>query len=435
MAVLTHVLKPDTQAILLLCAGFGQSRQVEPIPLSLGEYNILAQKLQQQHLRPADLLTTDGKNWVFDEVNGNLNPQRIVHLLERGAMLAVAVENWTNKGLWILSRSDETYPQRLKRKLKHLSPPILYGVGNPALLSAGGLAIVGSRDIDDEGLGYTQRIAEKSAEQGIQIISGGARGVDQTAMLAAISVGGKSVGVLADSLFKASLSMKYREGLRQGRVALISPYDPAAGFNAGNAMSRNKHVYALADHALVVNSAYEKGGTWAGATEELKKEIKIPVWVRLEGDIPQGNHQLVKLGAIPFPLEPWNRSILSLLEESEHFHRIEAQKNTPKQLELSEIKQSENELNPKHELDNVNYQNNVYTLKPHKDAYEAVLPLLLYHLSEPRGDKEIAKLLDVGIGQVRLWLKKAVQEKFVRKTKTNYVLNQDNKQLHLLEVN
>ncbi len=430
MAVLTHVLQhvlqPDTQAILLLCAGFGQSRQAEPMPLSLSEYNILAQKLQQEHLRPADLLATDGKNWVFDEINGSLNPQRIVRLLERGAMLAVAVEDWTNKGLWILSRSDETYPQRLKRKLKHLSPPILYGVGNPDLLSEGGLAIVGSRDIDDEGLGYTQRIAEKCAEQGIQIVSGGARGVDQTAMLAAISVGGKSVGVLADSLIKAAVSMKYREGLRQGRVALISPYDPSAGFNAGNAMNRNKHVYALADHALVVNSSYEKGGTWAGAKEELMKESKIPVWVRLEGDIPQGNHQLIRLGAIPFPLEPWNRSILNLLEEAEQFHRIEAQKNTAKQLDLSEVTQPEIQSN------NVNHQDKEHTPNLPKDAYEAVLPLLLHHLSEPKGDKEVADLIDVGVGQVRIWLKKAIQDKFVEKKKTNYVLNQDNKQLHLL---
>ncbi|TAO02137.1 MAG: DNA-processing protein DprA [Phormidium sp. SL48-SHIP] len=429
MAVLTHVLQPDTQAILLLCAGFGQSRQAEPMPLSLSEYNALAQKLQQQNLRPADLLTTDGKNWVFDEINGSLSPQRIVHLLERGAMLAVAVENWTSKGLWILSRSDEAYPQRLKRKLKHLSPPILYGVGNPDLLSEGGLAVVGSRDIDDEGLGYTQRIAEKCSEQGIQIVSGGARGVDQTAMLAAIAVGGKSVGVLADSLIKAAVSMKYREGLRQGRAALISPYDPSAGFNVGNAMNRNKHVYALANHALVVNSSYEKGGTWAGAKEELKKESRIPVWVRLEGDVPQGNRQLVKLGAIPFPPEPWNRSILNLLSEAKQLHRIEAQKNTSIQLDLSEVKQPEIQSN------SVDRQDKEHTPKLPKDAYEAILPLLLHHLSEPKIDKEVASLLDVGVGQVRIWLKKAIQEKLVEKNKTKYVLSQDNKQLHLFRSN
>lgn len=429
MVILTHILQPDTQAILLLCAGFGQSRQVEPKPLSLSEYNSLAQKLQQQHLRPADLLSPDGKSWIQNEVNGSLSPQRIAHLLERGAMLAVAVENWTSKGLWILSRSDEAYPQQLKRKLKHLSPPILYGVGNPALLSEGGVAVVGSRNIDDEGLGYTQRIAEKCAEQSIQIVSGGARGVDQTAMLASINAGGTSIGVLADSLIKAAVSMKYREGLRQGRIALVSPYDPSAGFNAGNAMNRNKHVYALADHALVVSSSYEKGGTWAGAKEELKRESHIPVWVRLEGDAPQGNYQLVSLGAIPFPSEPWNRDMLNLLEEAEQLHRVEPQKVAPKQLELSEISRQ------KKQLDNGDIQKEERLNKLPKDAYEAILPLLLYHLGEPKKDREVAELLDVAIGQARLWLKKAVQEEFVEKKKSRYVLNQNNSQLQLLKFN
>jgi len=428
MAVLTHILHPDTQAILLLCAGFGESRQVEPMPLSLSEYNALVRKLHQDNLRPADLLTTEGKNWVFHQINGDLNPQRIVRLLERGAMLAVAVENWTSKGLWILSRSDEAYPQRLKRKLKHLSPAILYGVGNRDLLSAGGLAVVGSRDIDDEGLGYTQRIAEKCAEQGIQIVSGGARGVDETAMLAAIAVGGTSVGVLADGLIKAAVSMKYRQGLRQGRVALISPYDPSVGFNVGNAMNRNKYVYALADHALVVNSSYEKGGTWAGAKEELKRENRIFVWVRLEGNVPQGNYQLVKLGAIPFPFQPWNRSLLDLLEEQKQIHTTGTQTSTSKQLDIHEKNQLEIQSN------NANSQEKELTSELPKNAYEAVLPLLLHHLGEPQGDKELAELLDVGVGQVRIWLKKAIQEKLVIKKSTKYVLNRENKQLHLLSL-
>jgi predicted Rossmann fold nucleotide-binding protein DprA/Smf involved in DNA uptake len=293
-----HILQPDTQAILLLYAGFGQSRQVEPIPLSLSEYNALAQKLHQHNLRPANLLTKEGKDWVFHHVNTDLS-QRIIQLLERGAMLAVAVENWTSKGLWILSRADGTYPQRLKQKLRHLAPPILYGVGNQDLLSAGGLAVVGSRDIDSEAIEYTKRIAGKCAEQGVQIVSGGARGTDQTAMLAAISSGGKSVGVLPDSLIKAAVAKNYREGLREGRVALVSPYDPSAEFNGRNAMNRNKYIYALADHALVISSTYGEGGTWAGATEELRRDNRIPIWVRLEGNVPQGNHQLVKLGAMP----------------------------------------------------------------------------------------------------------------------------------------
>jgi len=70
-----------------------------------------------------------------------------------------------------------------------------------------------------------------------------------------------------------------------------------------------------------------------------------------------------------------------------------------------------------------------------KDAYEAVLPLLLHYLREPKVDKEVADLLDVGVGQVRTWLKKAVEDKFVEKGKTGYVLSRGNEQLHLLTVN
>jgi len=310
----THVLQGDTQAILLLCSWFGQFSQ--PKPLSISEYSTLAQKLNQKGLRPADLLSR-GESWILDEFKEDLGTERIVGLLKRDAMLAFAVEDWTNKGLWILSRSDQAYPQRLKRKLQHLSPPILYGVGNQDLLSKGGLAIVGSRDIDSDGHEYTRRIAEKCVEQDIQVVSGGARGVDQTAMLAAIGVGGSSVGVLADSLTKASVSSKYREGLRQGRVALVSPYDPSVRFLTGNAMSRNKHVYALADYALVVDSSYKKGGTWAGAKEELNQKDRIPVLVRLQGSTSQGNQELHKLGAIDFPPEPWNRNIVDLEELTE----------------------------------------------------------------------------------------------------------------------
>ena len=66
-------------------------------------------------------------------------------------------------------------------------------------------------------------------------------------------------------------------------LVLLSPYDPNAGFNVGNAMQRNKLIYALADAALVVNSDLGKGGTWTGAVEQLDKFRQIPVFVRSTG--------------------------------------------------------------------------------------------------------------------------------------------------------
>lgn len=76
---------------------------------------------------------------------------------------------------------------------------------------------------------------------------------------------------MADSLERAALNREHRNLLMDERLVLISPCDPSAGFNVGHAMQRNKLIYALADAALVVSSDYEKGGTWAGAVEQLEK--------------------------------------------------------------------------------------------------------------------------------------------------------------------
>jgi predicted Rossmann fold nucleotide-binding protein DprA/Smf involved in DNA uptake len=141
-------LPEDTQAILLLCASFGQNRQVEPQPLSLSEYNSFVLWLRDQQMRPADLLAPSAKEQLQQLSINNLYPERLLALLARWVMLSLAVEKWTNCGIWILGRSDARYPHLLKKRLKHSAPAILYGIGNVQLLSIGGLAIADSRDAD-----------------------------------------------------------------------------------------------------------------------------------------------------------------------------------------------------------------------------------------------------------------------------------------------
>ena len=83
---------------------------------------------------------------------------------------------------------------------------------------------------------------------------------------------------------------------------LVSPFYPEAGFNAGNAMGRNKYIYALADRALVIDSTLGSGGTWQGAVEVLK-ERWVPLYIRTPGNGP-GNEALVKKGGIAFTYKP-----------------------------------------------------------------------------------------------------------------------------------
>ena len=90
---------------------------------------------------------------------------------------------------------------------------------------------------------------------------------------------------------------KYREALAAGNLCLCSPWDPAAGWQAWRAMERNHLIYALSDAALVVQSDAGRGGTWAGAREQILKLRHVPVFVRGAGRPSAGLNALRKLGA------------------------------------------------------------------------------------------------------------------------------------------
>ena len=116
-----------------------------------------------------------------------------------------------------------------------------------------------------------------------------------------MEAGGVVYGVLSDSLEKTVMNRENRDSIINHRLVLISPYDPNAGFLVGNAMQRNKFIYSLANAALVVNSDFEKGGTWAGAKEQLDKFKLIPIFVRSTGASSRGLDALLKKGAFPWP--------------------------------------------------------------------------------------------------------------------------------------
>lgn len=152
-------------------------------------------------------------------------------------------------------------PPVLRKKLNHQAPVLLYGFGNPILQQQGGLAIVGSRHASDSLVEVARRLANGCAREGWTVISGGAKGVDRAAMLGAPEEGGTCVGVLAADLARIAASPSLRDYLLGDKLCLISPYHPKSGFTVGNAMGRNKVIYALAEFALVMACEEGRGGT------------------------------------------------------------------------------------------------------------------------------------------------------------------------------
>ena len=239
---------------------------------------------------------------------------RLENLLSRGAALGLALEKWHRAGLWVLTRTDSEYPGRLRKRLKAESPPVLFGCGNKRLLNQGGIAAVGSRNATEGDLTFTNNLGVAAAAQGHSIVSGGARGVDQAAMFAALQSEGTVVGVLANNLLRSVTSVEYRKHLKTNNLVLVSPFNPEAGFSVGNMMARNRYIYCLADAAVVVSSTANKGGTWHGAIEDLKAEW-VPLWVKKSWTGNSGNTELVRLGAKEWSPEAkeWRRNDFSNL--------------------------------------------------------------------------------------------------------------------------
>lgn len=363
----------DTQVVLLLCGHFSPKESASP--LELREYNRLNDWMRAHGMVLASLVAVDPLT-AIDWAEISLDRDRVSGLLQRGAALALAVEKWTSSGLWILSSDDDAYPRRLRSHLGRSAPSLLFGVGDAAALDRGGLSIIGSRDIDAEGEAYTAEVARQCARESIPVVSGGARGVDEIALSAAFDAGGYGVAVLAEGLGKASLAAKYREGIREERLVLVSPYAPHADFSVGNAMGRNKLIYALGDAALVVNTALGTGGTWAGAEEELKRERAQPLFVRLTATPLEGNKALLQLGARAFPNARSDGDIRKTIFE-------------PAVVPAMTVTIAD---------------------APAKTAYDVVLPLMMGLLSAPRTAAELAEALDVQPAQMKRWLDRALKE-------------------------
>lgn len=117
-------------------------------------------------------------------------------------------------------------------------------------------------------------------------------------MLAAFDCDGPVVGVLADSLEQRLRDSDTRRGVLEDRLCLVTPYKPSMGFTVANAMGRNKVIYALARRTFVVMADLDKGGTWAGAVEWLRRDpTGVAVWTGPGAGA--GNEALVNRGATP----------------------------------------------------------------------------------------------------------------------------------------
>jgi predicted Rossmann fold nucleotide-binding protein DprA/Smf involved in DNA uptake len=418
-------ISPQAQAIIMLTVPFGKT---EAKPLSIKEWGRLALWLRDHNLEPGCLLTQDPRTLLSSWMDKTIKLERIESLLQRGGALGLSLEKWERSGLWVITRSDNDYPERLKRMLRASSPPVLFGCGNLSLLAKGGIAVVGSRNANDEDLSFSKKLGQEVSNQGLSIVSGGARGVDESAMLGALDNEGTAVGILADSLLRSATSSKYRKYLVSGDLALVSPFNPEAGFNVGNAMARNKYIYCLADAGVVVDSAAGKGGTWNGAVENLNNQW-VPLWVKQKDDQRAGNAALVKMGARWFPKDMppltnlWSAHVTTATSVDPQVLALQQSEKQPTSAASDPRSSSLEHATEKSVASDYQKEPAKVEVDDAQTAADGTLDLFnlfLQHfnkltIASPLPADAIADQLELQKSQVNVWLKRGVSEGVVRK--------------------
>lgn len=295
------MLSRESHVLLLLCSHVGLAKESDLVPLTLREWNLLARKIKaSKFVHPEELLgqtvTTIKKQLDLTETEA----KRLVGLLERNDDFVSELDRLASQGIRVMTRAESDYPQRYLQRLKESAPTVLFYSGDGALMGQPGIAVVGSRHLDQAGQECATFVGNACGLSGLVLYSGGARGVDTLCMKAALEARGSAVGILADSLQKAIRDSETQSAISRGDLCLVTPNSPDAGFSVGAAMGRNRLIYCLADYAIVVASNAEKGGTWVGATEALKSGW-IPDFILEHETMPDGNRRLLKMGGLTFP--------------------------------------------------------------------------------------------------------------------------------------
>lgn len=194
---------------------------------------------------------------------------------------------------------EEGFPERLRTIP---DPPLnLYYLGGLPEEKVLSVAVIGARECSEYGHYVARELGKYLGENGVQVISGMARGIDGISQQAALEGGGTSYGVLGcsvDICYPKENKDLYDQLIENGGV--LSTYYPVTAPKPTLFPPRNRIVSGLAD-AIVVVEARQKSGTLITvdmALEQAREVFVVPG--RVTDRLSDGCNQLLKDGARVF---------------------------------------------------------------------------------------------------------------------------------------
>ncbi len=211
--------------------------------------------------------------------------QRIALLLSQREQLDWYMKRAKKSGCYAITRISQGYPNSLRQKLGIDCPACLWAKGNLNLLELPGVALVGSRKLCRGNEAFAKEVGRQAARQGYVLISGNAAGADRTAQEACLQAGGRVISIVADSL---------EQWPGAENILYLSEDGFDLPFTAVRALSRNRLIHAMGKITFVAQCTLEKGGTWDGTKNNLKKSYS-PVFCYADG--AKATQALLEMGA------------------------------------------------------------------------------------------------------------------------------------------
>jgi DNA processing protein len=199
------------------------------------------------------------------------------------------------KDVRILARDDPDYPSMLAALPD--APVVLYLKGE---LSDGRvrLAIVGSRRATAYGRQVARELSGELAGLGIEIVSGGARGIDTWAHRGALETGGRTAAVLGcgfGHVYPPENKDLFAAITASG--AIVSEFPIETPPLAENFPRRNRLISALSAGTIIVEATDKSGSliTAGHALEQGREVMAVPGPITSEQS--RGCHRLIQQGA------------------------------------------------------------------------------------------------------------------------------------------
>jgi DNA processing protein len=143
----------------------------------------------------------------------------------------------------------------------------LWCVGDTDLIRLPSIAIVGTRNVSEEGAARARRLARELTAAGCVVFSGLAKGIDKEALESAVQSQGHVVAVIGTPINQAyPAENKHLQECIYRDHLLISQFEPGTRVFPSNFPMRNKLMAALSD-ATVIIEAGETSGTLHQAAE------------------------------------------------------------------------------------------------------------------------------------------------------------------------